>query len=253
MELKPQYKNQEIPGYIPGDISEEDYSNTAGLGIAVTLSFIIIILYSVFTSHKATGKIGSAVLSKGKKYMTISQASYYSSKPITFLTTMLFACLGTYMLYRKNFFELEVERVIVIAFFILSPIVFMLFTFVGPNNILHFPLAGFVFIGGTITCYAIYSLYDKYFIDDQTLNNFKSLIIAMIIDMTIILLIIIFNLFILLNIRKPKKEQVKVPKQIIWFFDDLLAFGEYIHISIYIVILYIFSGFVALPSLKTSI
>ena len=97
---------QDIPGDIPGNDLEDDsdFSNTYGLGIAVTLLFLLVVLYSLITSASKTNKIGSAVLSKGKRYFTISQAVYYSSKPITFLTLIGFTALGLYMLYRKKLF-----------------------------------------------------------------------------------------------------------------------------------------------------
>ena len=241
-------KAQDKPGNIP-DGQESDFSNTAGLGIAVTISFLLVVIYSMVTSSNRTKKIGSAVLSKGKKYFTISQAVYYSSKPVTFITLIIFAILGMYMFYRKNFFELEFLRIFILIIYVAIPFVFMAFTYIGPDQLLHYPIAGSIFFGGTLTWLAVYLLYDKYFIDDKELENFKSVVYTMAILLFFLILILIFNLFTIYNNRLPKNKKTKIPKQIIWFSNDLLAIGEYVHLGLYAYMLYKLSTYVALPKL----
>jgi hypothetical protein len=255
MEFKPEYiKNrQDIPGEIPGEIpgvdKDENYSNTAGLGIAITISFLLIIIYSVVTASSTTKKIGSAVLSSGKKHFTVSQAVYYSAKPVTFITLIFFTALGMYMLYRKNFFESEILRIFVVLVYAALPIFFMAFTYIGPDQLLHYPMALTIFIGGTLTWLAVYMIYDKYFIDDQTLEELKRVVITMAIILFLLAILIIFNLYTVWNNRQPKNKRTKIPPPIVWFFNDLLAIGEYIHLSLYALLLYKLSTFKALPKL----
>jgi hypothetical protein len=239
MKLKLKY-SQDIPNV---DENEKDKNNTAGLGIAITIAFLVNLIYSLVVSI-SKDKMGSAVLTNGKKSLTISQAIFYSNKGVAFFSGLLFGALTLYMLYRKNFFEIEFNRLFVIVVLFSIPIFFIVFTFVGPNNFYHFPLAAVVFSSATIIWYFIKLLYEKYFIDENNdLNNFVSFV-YLILGSEIFLLIVIFINFYL-RYRKGKK----VPNIITYLFDDLLALGEYIHLFLFCVLLYYFSTFVALPTL----
>lgn len=221
-----------------------DYDNTAGLGIALVLSYFLIIFYSLFTSWKKTGKVGSTVLSEGKYAFTISQAIHKSEKGVTFLMCLLFAALGLYVLYRKNFMQPELARTLVVIAFVIMPTIFIIFTYVGPDQKLHYPLAASIFIGGTIIQFLILNLYEKYFENEDVLETYNSLINTMVIFAILLTFILMFSLYIMT--LKPKS----VPKQLSWLLSDVLAISEYIHLIIYGILIFMFSTFAALPDLN---
>jgi len=240
--LKRKYRALRIP--TNPDHPKPDYNNTAGLGIATTLSYFLVIFYALFTSWNKTDNIGLSTNSQGRNSLTISQLMYNSEKVVTFSTTFLFAFLGIYMLYRKNFFELEARRVAVCVVFALIPIAFILITFYGPKCNIHYFIAAAVFIGGTVIQYLILDLYKTYFEDDKALDVYESMVDTMVVFAIIITGILIFSLVI----KNSKKGLF--PKELNWITSDTLAISEYIHLTIYGGLLYLFSTFNGLPSLK---
>jgi len=242
--LKKEYRRDSKLRVIKSE-AESDSSNTAGLGLAVTLSYFIIVFYSLFTSIQKTCskrcKIGSALLSKGTKSFTVSQAMFYSEKGVTFLSAILFGVLGTNMLVRKNFAQPEFKRIFCFNLFVMFPIIAIIFTFIGPNNPWHYPFVTMIFIGGTVTQLFILNLYEKYFENEPILDTYKSLVYTMFFFVFILILSLIGS-FIL-----SKNAKSKNIKTLSWLFDDILASSEYIHLILYGILIYIFSTFAALP------
>lgn len=241
--LKRKYRINKIPGQIPGQ-EQSDSTNTAGLGISVTLTYFLIIFYALFTSWNKTGKVGSTVLSKGKNAFTISQGFYFSEKNITFLMAILFAVLGIVMLSRKNFIQMEWRRIALVSTFILLPLIMILFTYYGPNCDIHYVLASSIFIGGTIIQFIILSLYNEYYENEPVLETYKSLVDTMIIFAILIVLNFAATLYI-------KYNKNKIPKQVSWLLSDFLAISEYTHLIVYGILLYMFSTFAGLPDLDS--
>jgi len=237
--LKRSYKSYGIP--VSSGSDKVDYSNTAGLGIAVVISYLLIIFYSLFTAWKRLGNIGSSVLSKGKNSFTISQSIYYSEKTVTVMMSILFGVLCVYMLYRKNFIQADFDRLIVVIPLLILPLIFIIFLYIGPNQSLHYPLAASIFIGGTIIQYFILELYNEYFENDQVLKTYQSLVMTMIIFAILITICLMFSFY---TMHKPKMFH----KKIVRFLSDILALSEYVHLILYGILLYMFSTFAALPS-----
>ena len=227
-----------IPDYTP----EADSDNTAGLGISFTLSYLLVIFYSFFTAFKKT-KVGSTVLTKGKYSLTISQAMYNSEKSITFLMVGLMTYLGIFMLYRKNFFQMEGKRIAVSVLFSIFPIIFIIFTYYGPRCKIHYLFASAIFIAGTVIQFLIVSLYKEYFVNEPILDTYESIVFTMIVFAVIITLILV-SILLLTNIKN------NFPKQIVWLMRDVLAMSEYTHLILYGILLYMFSTFAALPSIS---
>ena len=153
----------------------------------------------------------------------------------------MFTILGVLMLYRKNFAQLDYRMLFCFTIFTCLPLVFIIFTFIGPKNPWHYVLALIIFIGGTIVQYLIINLYEDCFKDNHILNVYSSIVDTMVFFVGIM----IFTISISFIVGKISKKY----RPISLLMGDTMAIAEFVHLTLYGILLYMFSTFVALPDI----
>lgn len=230
--------------YIPRT-TEVQQEGTGNIGLGILVSYFTILFYSVYTSYIKTNKIGSSLLNKGKKNFTLSETVEYSEKSVVIFFSLLYMGLGLYISQKKNLFQWDFGRIIIISSFVYLPVTFISITQITSKFSFHYIIAIILFLGGVLTSYYIYELYDNYFLDnDEGILNTLYVMFIICLVFGILLTLIFLYKFVLVS------QKIKVAKNIRvldWLLTDLLAFGEFLVMVIYGIIIYTFSLLPKLP------
>lgn len=212
-----------------------DKGNTLGVGIAAAIVFFTIVVYSAYTSNYRSKTIGLRSFSKGKQSIAMSEIVYHSERVITSFFSILLIVLFVYLFYRQNFFQPETLRWVTAFLLSSTPLIFIIFTYLGPTHWLHAPLAITVFMFGTISTFLIIELYKKYYQSSNVLTTFQTLVYVLV--GTIALMFITFSITYMQFINK----------KIRWFVNDIFGLLEYTHLFFFSILLILFSTFEPLP------
>lgn len=223
---------------------EEDLhknTSTSNLGIGLVISLYISIFFGMYTSHKTRKRIGSSVLSKGKKNFTLSQSFYDSEKYLSVFFLSIFLVLSLYVSYKKNLFHLKFDRIFIILSFIVIFTSYISIMYIGPGIPFHYIIALVVFGFGIAVANVGFTVYDKYYLDneDNILNTYYQFMIVLYIFSAMLGVLFMYKYYV--------TKYGKNFKMFDWLMTDLLAIGEYIYIAIVGILLYIFSTFPKLP------